>query len=77
MKFSLRLIVSGIAALVAGGLFISQSYEKPLEGMPPTPMWKGIVAIGLGIALIGFGIRYLLSDLKSDSLATPPSDKTE
>lgn len=76
MKFGLRLVVSGIAGLCAGALFISQSFETPPEGMQPTPMWKGFVALGLGIVLIGYGIRTLVSDMQANPEENSPADET-
>lgn len=62
MKFGLRLILSGIVAMAAGTVFISSSYEEPLEGMASTPIWKGILALVLGVILSGIGLRYIIVD---------------
>ena len=62
MKFGLRLIIAGLAGLGAGALFISMSFEKPVEGMAPTPIWKGVVALLLGVGLIGFGLKYMVDE---------------
>ncbi len=74
MKFGIRLILAGFAALVAGGLFVSESFEEPLEGLAPTPIWKGILAVVLGVALCGFGVKAMLDDRRSDSKSSPDSD---
>ena len=72
MAFGIRLILAGIAALIAGGMFISESFEKPLEGMEPTPMWKGVMALVLGVGLFGFGVKYMLGERNTGSAETPP-----
>lgn len=74
MKFGLRIIVSGLAALVAGAVFISMSFDEPAEGMEATPMWKGVLAIVLGIALLGYGLKYIIHDSKDQR---DPQEKTD
>lgn len=66
MKFGVRLILASFAAIGAGVMFVSMSLKEPLGGMAPTPIWKGILVIMLGIALFGLGVKYIL-DHKRDA----------
>lgn len=67
MKFGLRLIIASLAAFGAGALFISDSFTEPLEGLEPQPIWKGALLVVLGIALFGFGLKYILDDKRDPS----------
>ena len=62
MKFGSRLLLGGIAGVVAGGVMLSMSAEKPVEGMQPMPAWQGIAVIVLGVGLLAAGARYLMTD---------------
>lgn len=62
MKVGVKLIVGGIAGIVAGGVMLSMSAEKPVEGMQPMPAWQGIAVIVLGVGLLVAGGRYLMTD---------------
>lgn len=62
MKVGVKLIVGGIAGIVAGGVMLSMSAEKPVEGMQPMPAWQGIAVIVLGVGLLAAGARYLMTD---------------
>ena len=77
MKFGLRLIGAGLAALVAGGMFVSDSFEKPLEGMEPTPIWKGALVLMLGVGLIGFGIRYIVGENRKSAPEASDAEQSE
>jgi len=55
-------MLGGIAGIVAGGVMLSMSAEKPVEGMQPMPAWQGIAVIVLGVGLLAAGARYLMTD---------------
>ena len=61
MKFGSRLLLGGIAGIVAGGVMLSMSAEKPVEGMQPMPAWQGIAVIVLGVGLLAAGARFLMT----------------
>lgn len=66
MKVGVKLILGGIAGIAAGGVMLSMSAEKPVEGMQPMPAWQGIAVIVLGVGLLAAGARYLMTDGKGE-----------
>jgi hypothetical protein len=74
MKFGLRLILASFAAFGAGALFISDSFTEPLEGLEPQPMWKGVLAVVLGVALLGFGLKYIIDEKRENGATAHSSD---
>ncbi|TWU52026.1 hypothetical protein Poly59_36230 [Rubripirellula reticaptiva] len=76
MRFGLRLILASFAAFGAGALFISDSFTEPLEGLEPQPMWKGVVAVILGLALLGFGLKYIIDERRANKAIARSSDES-
>lgn len=60
-EYGTHLILTGIACFIGGLVMFSWTFEEPLQGMDPEPVWRGPTISVFGLGLLICGIRAVRS----------------